>query len=773
MALQRVAVVHPPLSVARDFIDYPYFSDLGAVQLAAVLRATPACSVSLIDAFALPDARLAWRPDGRARLGAAPHEVIESLAAQGDWDVFVVAMTPFHRPPTRDDLLGEVLAGIRARWPAATVMLADCYQSGQHYVEAAGTAVQESYPEADAWVKYEAEVTVPLLLDACRSGRPITGVHRGEELPALDVLPLPAWDLVDLEAHDRFRASIVADLGRGAWAFPIDGRTLPAITSRGCPFVCAHCSSNPGRAEGAPKTQRRMSIARVTELFGSLAGTHRATRVEVLDELVNVNERHFDGVLDALESLDLRFDVPNGMRADYLEPRHFARMQGRVTTVSVSAESGVQRVVTEVVQKRLDLASIVRAAEAAHAAGVPLMVHYIIGMPGESAAEINGTLAFAMDLYDRFGAWPAVQYATPLPGTALAKGRTLPVVHDWGPRFQTEPSPVSATVSPEELQRFRWTFEERLRASRGPQKVIMNVTYVCNNRCTFCAVGTRTQVDGHPQRQREHLDRYRAMGVEMVDFDGGEPTLNPELIALVRYARDVGYTRVNVTTNGRMLAYEKFARALVRSGLTTLLFSVHGPDAQVHAQQVGVAEAFEQTTQGIRHAVAHAPPGVELGMNITLTKGNYQHLEAMARLAWNLGLRWMNLQFLTPFGRATKWIAPETQSAAEIAREVIDRWQDRMKFQVINLPFCFMPGYERFLLGDLQKLQRHMIFVNNDDVNLAEYLAERRTRKPVCTPCPYAVFCGGFYELDEVPEPPWLIRPEDLLRPVRAPESPR
>ena len=24
-------VLHPPMSVARDFIDYPYFSDLGAV----------------------------------------------------------------------------------------------------------------------------------------------------------------------------------------------------------------------------------------------------------------------------------------------------------------------------------------------------------------------------------------------------------------------------------------------------------------------------------------------------------------------------------------------------------------------------------------------------------------------------------------------------------------------------------------------------------------------------------------------------------------------
>ncbi len=45
----RVLVIHPPMSVARDFIDYPYFANLGAVQLAAVLGD----GVELIDAFAL------------------------------------------------------------------------------------------------------------------------------------------------------------------------------------------------------------------------------------------------------------------------------------------------------------------------------------------------------------------------------------------------------------------------------------------------------------------------------------------------------------------------------------------------------------------------------------------------------------------------------------------------------------------------------------------------------------------------------------------------
>jgi MoaA/NifB/PqqE/SkfB family radical SAM enzyme len=762
-------VLHPPVSVARDFIDYPYFSDLGAVQLAAVLREL-GHPLTLLDAFAMPGAALRWGADGRALLGAPVETVLAAvrtaLSKGAAPAAVIVAYSPFHRPPARDDALGALLAGLRALLPAAPIVLADAYQSGQHYVEADGAAVLASYPEAAAWVKYEAEVTVPALLAALGRGEAVTGAHRGASPPSLDALAFPAWDLVDLGAHDRFCASVVVDLGRGAWAFPIDGRTLPMVTSRGCPFTCVHCSSNPERVGNEPKTQRRYSAERLRAYLGVMVRDHRATRLEVLDELINVNERHWDAFLDAVAALDARFDVPNGMRADYLEPAHFAQMKGRVTTVSVSAESGSQRVVTEVVKKKLDLGAVVRAAESAHAAGVALMIHYIIGLPGESAAEINETLRFAMDLYDRYGAWPAVQYATPLPGTALARGRALPVVDDWGPRFQVAPSQPGMSVTPAELARFRWTFEQRLHASEGPQKVIMNVTYVCNNRCTFCAVGTRTQVDGHPTRQREHLDRYRAQGVTMVDFDGGEPTLNPELIPLVRYARSIGYDRINVTTNGRLCAYEKFARSLVRSGLTTLLFSVHGHDAQSHAQQVGVAEAFEQTVQGIRYCVAHALPGVELGMNITLTKSNTAHLEAVTQLAWDLGLRWLNIQFLTPFGRATKWIAPDTQTAADVAMGVMDRWGGRMKFQVINLPFCFMPGYERFMMGDLLKLQRHMIFVNNEDVNLGDYLAARRVKKPVCEPCPHAVFCGGFYELDDVPEPPWLVHPEDLDRPA-------
>jgi MoaA/NifB/PqqE/SkfB family radical SAM enzyme len=777
--MKRVLVVHPPTSIARDFIDYPWFSDLGAVQAAAVLRAR-GDAVTLADAYALAGSTLAWRPDGRAHLGAPVDEVARACEAHlGSCDAVVVAYTPFHRPPARCDVLGATIAALRSRAPAGTrLILADLYQSGQHYVEADGDAVLASYPECDAWLKYEAEADLGGVVDGgLESGHadgPGRAALRGRDVPSLDTLPLPAWDLIDLSAHDAFRARVVRELGRGerAWAFPIDGRTLPLVTSRGCPFRCAHCSSNPGRDAGAPKTQRRLSAGRLREHVLALARDHGATRLHVLDEMVNVSARHFESLLDAVEEAGVRFDVPNGMRADYLERDHVRRMRGRVTTLSVSAESGVQRVLDDVVGKQLDVGAVTHAVEHAHAEGVPSMVHFIIGMPGESAEEVNATLAYAHDLHVRFGAWPAVQFATPLPGTRLAAGagagaRALPVVEDWGPRFQVEPSQPDARVDAGTLRAFKSTFDALVRASGGPRKVVVNLTYACNNHCTFCAVGTRTQVHGNPERQREWLALYRARGVTLVDFDGGEPTLHPDLVALVRHAREIGYERVNVTTNGRMCFYETYARRLVRSGVTSLLFSVHGPDARTHAQQVGVAEAFDQTVGGIRNCVRLAPRGVELGMNVTVTKGNFERLPEIAELALSLGLPWLNIQFLTPFGRATRWVSPDTGDAARVAMHVIDAYRSRMKLQIINLPFCFMPGYEEFMVGDLAKVERHMVFVNNESVNLAAYLAERRTHKAECAPCPHRVFCGGFYELDDVPEPPWLVAPEDLVRPAR------
>lgn len=767
MLVPRVTLIFPPLRVSRDFIDYPYLADLGVMQAAAVLRSA-GHEVTVIDAFALPSSTLQPLDDGYVLMGASVDDVIERVKNAPESDVVCVAYTPFHRPASVDAVLTSLLDGLKKQLASdVAIWLTELYQSGQHYVEANTEDILRAYPQVRGVQRYEAEDVLLKLVD----DRSLSGELRGTDVASLDALPRPAWDLINLDHYQAFHERVVGLLGRGPWAFPLRGPTLPVVTSRGCPFRCAHCSSNPGREPGSVKTQRRYSSQYLETLFDEYVRLG-IKQVHILDEMLNVNERHFETVLDLLNARGLKYEIPNGLRADYLFRSHLEKMKGHVTTLSISAESGSQRVADNVVGKQLDLSNIERVASECQQVGIPLLTHFFVGSPGETAADVNQTMAFALKLHDEYDVWPSMQFATPLPGTRLAEQakqqgvRTLPVVDDYGPLFQKRPSIETDALTFEQLRRFRWTFEKRLEAAQGPKKVIMNVTYRCNNRCTFCATGTRTQLDGNPEQQAAQLLKYRKAGVKLLDFDGGEPTLNPNLFNLIKLARKMGYDKVNVTTNGRMCSYPDYAQKLVTSGVTSILFSIHGPDAQTHAQNVGVAEAFDQTIAGAKNVVALNSPTVALGANVTITKSNWKKLPALAQLVHDIGLKWLNLQFLTPFGRATQSVCPDTQAAADIVMKLIDDWKHLMKLQVINLPFCFMPGYEAYMMGDLLKLERHMIFVNTEEVNLFEYLRERRVKKPVCDSCTFASFCGGFYELDDVPEPPWLVHEEDLHQPV-------
>ncbi|MEZ4220112.1 MAG: radical SAM protein [Polyangiaceae bacterium] len=765
----RVTFLFAPLRVSRDFIDYPYFADLGALQAAAVVRGQ-GMDVRVVDALAMAGATLT-RADDEVVLGAPLSQVESALTeAIADCDVLVAQLSVFHRPPLPAADLGSLLRHARKLKKRMPILLADLYQSGQHYVGYDPGQLRRSYPEADKLLLHEAETMLPLVLAKVeREGR-FDGefAEEGGEVDDLDALPFPAWDLVDRQAYFRFHQEVVAKLGRGAWAFPILDQALPWLSSRGCPFRCVHCSSNPGRVANTPKRQRRLSPTRIREHLDALQSLG-ARKVIVLDELANASASHFDHLLTELDARELGLELPNGLRADYVVERHLEVLSRRATTLSISAESGVQRVVDDVVQKQLDLAHIERVCAAARNAGLATLVHFMIGLPGESRAEINETLAYARHLKQEHGAQPSVQYATPLPGTQLSRAvdaTRLPLLQDWSPHFQRAPSPRDGEVDAATLARFRETFELWNAASEGPKKAILNVTYRCNNHCTFCAVGTRTQVDGNFQRQRELLVKYRKAGVTLLDLDGGEPTLNPRLFALIRFARRIGYEKVNVTTNGRLAAYDDYARELCTSGVTSILFSVHGHTPWLHAANVGVPEALEQTLQGIANVRRHAPPTLELGANVTVTLSNHRHLRDIAAFVREQGLSWLNIQFLTPFGRATQSVAPDSEAAVAEAKLVLDEFGGSMKLCIVNAPWCWFEGYERFVVGDLLKLERHMIFVDNEEVNLFEYLASEREYRDSCEECARKVFCGGFYRTQDVAEPTWLIEPRDLLRPV-------
>jgi MoaA/NifB/PqqE/SkfB family radical SAM enzyme len=78
------------------------------------------------------------------------------------------------------------------------------------------------------------------------------------------------------------------------------------------------------------------------------------------------------------------------------------------------------------------------------------------------------------------------------------------------------------------------------------------ITFRCNARCGYCNVWQDPVFFGHdelaPDDLRRCLDQVRELGVEYVDFTGGEPSLHRHLAVAVRHARQIGL-RVEVTTN--------------------------------------------------------------------------------------------------------------------------------------------------------------------------------------------------------------------------------
>jgi MoaA/NifB/PqqE/SkfB family radical SAM enzyme len=112
----------------------------------------------------------------------------------------------------------------------------------------------------------------------------------------------------------------------------------------------------------------------------------------------------------------------------------------------------------------------------------------------------------------------------------------------------------------------------------------VNTGPVCNIRCTYCNVKggddqrlfDRAYIEEMIDNAARHIIEKRdGAGVPTIDFIGGEPTLHPQLPALIAHARDRGFRQITICTNGVLLLRAGYLDSLISSGLTGVRFSFH------------------------------------------------------------------------------------------------------------------------------------------------------------------------------------------------------
>nr|MDO8100196.1 radical SAM protein [Candidatus Njordarchaeota archaeon] len=156
---------------------------------------------------------------------------------------------------------------------------------------------------------------------------------------------------------------------------------------------------------------------------------------------------------------------------------------------------------------------------------------------------------------------------------------------------------------------------------------LIDVTNRCNLHCPICFANAATA--GYVYEPS--LDEIRGILVNFksnkpvpapaVQFAGGEPTVRKDFPDIVRTARKVGFTHVEVATNGIRIARDlNFAKAVKEAGLSTLYLQFDGVTAEPYKIARG-RDLFSlklQTLENCRKAGLHSivlVPTVVKGVN--------------------------------------------------------------------------------------------------------------------------------------------------------------
>ena len=194
--------------------------------------------------------------------------------------------------------------------------------------------------------------------------------------------------------------------------------------------------------------------------------------------------------------------------------------------------------------------------------------------------------------------------------------------------------------------------------------------FSCNNNCVVCS--TKPKARFFPDRESDEivtdLIKGRNLGYEEVDITGGEPTIRPDIFYLVNTAKELGYRKIGIDTNARMLSYKDFCQRLIGSGVNKITFTLNGHTSQLVNAISRTPDVFEQAVKGIKNVSKY--PKVELAANTVVSKKNYKYLKEIGRFIASLKVNSWHLLDLIPDGYGKEFYKELVVKAGDLSKEM-------------------------------------------------------------------------------------------------------
>jgi radical SAM protein with 4Fe4S-binding SPASM domain len=304
----------------------------------------------------------------------------------------------------------------------------------------------------------------------------------------------------------------------------------------------------------------------------------------------------------------------------------------------------------------------------------------------------------------------------------------------------------------------------------APLRVDLALTFRCQNNCIHCYAGGPHETSELTTKQwKEVIDRLHQIGVFILTFTGGEPTLRKDLPELLLYAQNKGIV-TGLITNGRRLKDKTYVKKLEKTGLDFIQVTLGSHKEEIHDLMTATKGSWKETVAGIKNII---PTEIYATTNTTLSKYNASDFLETVEFIKKLGVAAFGCNSLIYSGKANE-ISDKFALSIETLNELLPNIRDKasalgLKFlwysptqycqldpvklglgikscTAANINMCVAPN------GDVWPCQSYFESLGNILKNdwdkiwnhpLALQIRNREYTEEKCRDCPELHICGG------------------------------
>lgn len=403
----KVLLINPPFARYGEKVSVHAEEPLGLLYLAAYLR-VHGKDVEILDAY--KGAMSVEDTEGFYRSGLSDEEIKRHVSRSSPDMVGITSMFSIFSKGAHD-----VARAVKEVSKDIVVLMGGIHPSSFT------TAVLED-KNVDMVVMGEGEETLLDIVTRVESKRPITdtpstALRKGGKavfnpprplIKDLDLLPMPARDLLDTDAYlnDGYRNK-----------FSMTPPRLNVITSRGCPFNCVYC----GIHAVWRNAYRTRSPQKVGEELESIVKDYGVREVAFMDDNLTLHGDRMGGICEEIvrRKLPIKWSTPNGVAIWTLNGELLNKMKrSGCYKLTFGIETGSKKTQKFIRKSHIDLDKCKELIEYCNRIGLWTHSAFIIGFLYETREDVEQTIRYAIDSDLDIASF---FIATPFPGTDLFK----------------------------------------------------------------------------------------------------------------------------------------------------------------------------------------------------------------------------------------------------------------------------------------------------------------------------------------------------------------